>query len=239
MTSLPKYIQEDLKRVISTLVKKQKEKVGPVVVIKRTDVEEIGRIPTAFCKKFSIPCCTDPYDKDYYKKWYKLVNAINNVTKTLGYALFIDKNGNLVFDVKPQENREENDLTYFVVNAAVLDKNLFEADRALEEVTDKNLLVRIAKRLLIKLSNIYDTINMFDDIQKIRENTNAILLDPVSQSAIQDMKAKGCDIKPHPICVLSKESQGMTKEEASKQCIDEGKIHWISLAKCPLEGEEK
>jgi hypothetical protein len=58
-------------------------------------------------------------------------------------------------------------------------------------------------------------------------------LDPVISKAEQDECASiGHPLAPHPICVLSNVSKGMDSADAVKMCLEEGRIHGISLIAC-------
>ncbi|HDD45186.1 MAG TPA: hypothetical protein ENG63_10065 [Candidatus Desulfofervidus auxilii] len=58
--------------------------------------------------------------------------------------------------------------------------------------------------------------------------------DPISPLEIEELRAK-CDLKPHPICLLRKVTEGIPIEEAEEQCLREGKVHPISLMACRLK----
>jgi len=117
-----------------------------------------------------------------------------------------------------------------------------------EEVLDKVKVIRVLpKEQALKEEEKYQDIlgkyiysdETLHDFYNYAINASDRLLDPVPQSTIQAMKNKGCKIQAHPACVLSKENKGIAKELAEKQCIDEGNIHWISLAECPIEEEKE
>jgi len=53
--------------------------------------------------------------------------------------------------------------------------------------------------------------------------------DPVSPEVVRRMRERGLEVLPHPICVLSKVSKGLSRERAEEECISEGKLHPISI----------
>jgi len=147
------------------------------------------------------------------------------------------------------------DTAYYLVTAMIEGK-VSEARIKLSELSHEKL-VDIAIILLEKLSKISDAIKaipqeatlhklieleptkdtiytLFSYLTEVVSKVEDILLDPISKQTIALMKEKGCDIKAHPICVLAKRAKGESLEQATKECIDEGKVHWISLYKCKL-----
>lgn len=63
--------------------------------------------------------------------------------------------------------------------------------------------------------------------------------DPIPYEEILKCERAGIKLAPHPICVIAKEAEGKTKEEAAQECLREGKVHGISYLACKarLEGE--
>ena len=54
--------------------------------------------------------------------------------------------------------------------------------------------------------------------------------DPVSPELVKEMREKGYTPKAAPMCVISKMvKEGMSKEQAEEECIEEGKLHPINV----------
>ena len=54
--------------------------------------------------------------------------------------------------------------------------------------------------------------------------------DPVSPELVKEMREKGYTPKAAPVCVISKMvKEGMSKEQAEEECIEEGKLHPINV----------
>jgi len=59
------------------------------------------------------------------------------------------------------------------------------------------------------------------------------IFDPVKLTPEEERKCKELGLlKPHPICVLSKMAEGKSRDVATKECLDEGKYHGISMLTC-------
>jgi hypothetical protein len=54
----------------------------------------------------------------------------------------------------------------------------------------------------------------------------------VSQAEINECAAIGHHLAPHPICVIAQTVRGISPEDAVKNCLQEGRIHGISLLAC-------
>ena len=63
--------------------------------------------------------------------------------------------------------------------------------------------------------------------------------DPVSPELVKRCEEAGIKLAPHPICVLAEEAKGLNPIEAAKKCLEEGRVHGISLLACKarLKGE--
>lgn len=55
---------------------------------------------------------------------------------------------------------------------------------------------------------------------------------PVSQAEMQECAAIGHPLAPHPICVIAHTVKGMSSSDAVKACLEEGRVHGISLLAC-------
>jgi len=56
--------------------------------------------------------------------------------------------------------------------------------------------------------------------------------DPVPRQIVEKMKEARYEPKPAPMCVIAKMvKEGKSKEEASRECIEEGKLHPVSVYK--------
>lgn len=49
-------------------------------------------------------------------------------------------------------------------------------------------------------------------------------------------EAKKAGIEPHPIAVMAYRAKGLSKEEAEKKALKEGKFHGISALRAKMEG---
>jgi len=54
----------------------------------------------------------------------------------------------------------------------------------------------------------------------------------VSKAEIEECTRLGHPLAPHPICVLAHTARDMTGPEAVEKCIEEGRVHGISLLAC-------
>lgn len=55
---------------------------------------------------------------------------------------------------------------------------------------------------------------------------------PVSQAEMDECKALGHPLAPHPICVIAQVVKGVSSTDAVKKCLEEGRVHGISLLAC-------
>jgi len=53
--------------------------------------------------------------------------------------------------------------------------------------------------------------------------------DPVPPEKVKELEQKGFEIHGHPICILAKTAKGMSRQEAERECLAEGKVHPISF----------
>jgi len=57
--------------------------------------------------------------------------------------------------------------------------------------------------------------------------------DPVvSKAEMEECARLGHPLAPHPICVIAHTAKDMAPSEAVKACIEEGRVHGISLLAC-------
>jgi len=56
--------------------------------------------------------------------------------------------------------------------------------------------------------------------------------DPVSRAEVEGCARIGHPLAPAPICVLVKTAKDIPPAQAVKECLDEGKVHGISLLAC-------
>jgi len=239
----PKYTKKDLEKVVSSLIEEREDTDHPIVVV---DNAHGTYMPQVFCEHYGIDCCQNPDDEFYLEDWEDLMNVIDNIATDKGYVLTYGPSGDLMFgrisDFDSNELGGET-LSYTLINLIYAGKTPLAY--SILETAKAPVLRKTVEDLLRKiecaLGGLRDirkaaAAEKYYIIDQIADTTyKDVLLDPVPPSTIQAMKAKGCEILPHPICVLSKEAKGIAKEAAERQCIDEGKIHWISLAKCPIE----
>lgn len=63
--------------------------------------------------------------------------------------------------------------------------------------------------------------------------------DPIPVSEVERCRKAGIELAPHPICVIAKEAEGKSKEQAARECVSEGNVHGISYLACKarLAGE--
>jgi hypothetical protein len=57
----------------------------------------------------------------------------------------------------------------------------------------------------------------------------------VSQEEIRRCAEIGHPLAPAPICVLKKVAEGKSESQAVRECLEEGKVHGISLLSCRAE----
>jgi len=60
----------------------------------------------------------------------------------------------------------------------------------------------------------------------------------LTEEEVRRCKEMGYPVEPHPICVLAKQSEGMSAGEAAERCLEEGKYHGISALACKLRLRE-
>jgi len=56
--------------------------------------------------------------------------------------------------------------------------------------------------------------------------------DPVSPEEVRRCREAGIELAPHPICVMAEQAKGLSAEEAARKCLEEGRVHGISLLAC-------
>ena len=254
--------KQKIKQLVDELIK-ERDKAGHALVI--FDSATGKYIPKEFCQKYGFDCCQDPDDEFYYENWEDLLDKINEVASEKGYVLETNPHGDLIGDLifgkisdfGEEEEEEEispQDAAYMLISLAT-SGNLQDASEWISvylrdaSQTDIDKVKQIFEMVLKKFADMYKITNEVIEsilakqnlgeaiglLTDLRTDLTRILLDPVSQSTISKMEAKGCKLLPHPICVMSKESEGMSKDEAGKKCIAEGKIHGISLLKCKIQ----
>jgi len=54
----------------------------------------------------------------------------------------------------------------------------------------------------------------------------------VSKAEMGECLRLGRPLAPHPICVMAEVAKGASSSEAVKKCLDEGRVHGISLLAC-------
>lgn len=64
-------------------------------------------------------------------------------------------------------------------------------------------------------------------------------MDPVPVEEIEELQAHGIVVAPHPICLMAAEAKGKSPAEATKECLEEGKVHPISFLAGKLKLAEK
>ena len=129
----------------------------------------------------------------------------------------------------------ENILSFLYYLPSIYDYNddqKNELSKYIAEVGDA--IERIRKDIIEKVPNELDKgkeilLSIINTALRLCNAAEEVSMDPVSPEVVQKMKERGMEVLPHPICVLSKVSQGLSRDRAEEECIAEGKLHPISI----------